>query len=385
MEQISSLDLHYLVKELKFLENQRLDTFYYSNEKIIFKIYVKTKGNFFLIISPGEYLYLNNEKDFISEKHFFSDYLRKYLKNSFVKKVQNVEKERILILELSKIKNNIEKTYKLIIEVFKPGNIILVNEEDTILNSLYKKRFKDREILVNQKYEFPPLNKIELNKELIKDKESKLVKFLAKEFNLGGRYSEELIIRLKLDKNKLVKNLNDKEIEKIKIELKNIYDYDLDPRIIKNEKNEIIKFLPFYFFSLQKYNQEKLNSFSEAVKLYFNQFNRVKNKKEEEINKKIKSLKKRLDILYKQKDNIIKEYEKYNNIGNKIYENYNYIEKLIKLGKKLEDNEIDNKDLSKGIEKLKEKYFEFTKNEIELIKFIKKIDRKEKYLEVSDK
>lgn len=385
MEQISSLDLHYLVKELKFLENQRLDTFYYSNEKIIFKIYVKTKGNFFLIISPGEYLYLNNEKDFISEKHFFSDYLRKYLKNSFVKKVQNVEKERILILELSKIKNNIEKTYKLIIEVFKPGNIILVNEEDTILNSLYKKRFKDREILVNQKYEFPPLNKIELNKELIKDKESKLVKFLAKEFNLGGRYSEELIIRLKLDKNKLVKNLNDKEIEKIKIELKNIYDYDLDPRIIKNEKNEIIKFLPFYFFSLQKYNQEKLNSFSEAVKLYFNQFNRVKNKKEEEINKKIKSLNKRLDILYKQKDNIIKEYEKYNNIGNKIYENYNYIEKLIKLGKKLEDNEIDNKDLSKGIEKLKEKYFEFTKNEIELIKFIKKIDRKEKYLEVSDK
>jgi len=411
MEQLSQIDINYLIKEYKFLNNSRIDNFYFSNNKYIIKIYVKTKGNYYLTISPGKYIYLTNEKNFTSEKNNFIDYLRKYLRDSKLTNIEQIENERILIINIEKhiekindgekkeIKDKETKNYKLIIELFKPGNIILTTENLKILNSIVKKEFKDRAIKTNLEYELPPNKEITL-KNLIKlattnlrkeEKEQKkqenniqnekIGKILAKHFNLGGKYSNEILAITNIPKEKKLVELNEEEINKLEKKLIYIKNKEIEPFLVynieynnkndnitdniinKNNENEPTVFIPFKFKSLNSYILKKTNSFNEAVKIYYSKIDREKNKQEEELQKEINKLKKRLQILKNQKEENIKLYENYTNIGNKIYENYSLTEKLIKLGQLLEENkEITDKGL------------------IELKKQIKTINKKEKYI-----
>ena len=45
---------------------------------------------------------------------------------------------------------------RLILELFGEGNIILADEEGKILQALFFKRMRDRNIVRNEIYQFPP-------------------------------------------------------------------------------------------------------------------------------------------------------------------------------------------------------------------------------------
>ncbi|MDA3855642.1 MAG: NFACT family protein [Candidatus Woesearchaeota archaeon] len=333
MKQISSLDLYYLVREFKILENQRIDSFYFESGTFYIKVYVKQKGNKYLTNKVSKFIYLGNEKKDSSTPPNFIQYLRKYLKNAFIETIEQMENERILKIIITK-KNEKEEmdTFYIFIELFSNGNVILTDENLNIKNSLTKKTYKDRSIKVHEKYELPPQKEISifnLDKEkfisMFEKEDLEIVKFLATRFGIGGKFAEEVCFKAKIDKN--AKDLKPEEFNNLIENLKKLPNEEVKSYgVYKNE--ELIDFIPFDFSSII-YHKKEFTNFNDVIKTYFEHFLDEADKHEEELKKELEKLKRRLKTQQKQKEMVLKDYEKYNEIGNKIYEHYSLIEELL--------------------------------------------------------
>jgi len=115
--------------------------------------------------------------------------LRKYISGGKVLAIHQHGLERILIFDIGK--SNL--VYRLIIELFDEGNLILTDENFRIIKPLRHHRFKDREIVPNAVYELSstdPTASLENLTNLIKNDTRDLVRSLAMGAMLGGTYAE---------------------------------------------------------------------------------------------------------------------------------------------------------------------------------------------------
>ena len=110
--------------------------------------------------------------------------------------------DRILHIELSKK----EGSFTIIIELFKNGNILLVNQENNILIPLKRQQWTHRMIQIGKPYTPPPtqINPFDLKQEtfqnLLNTSTVDIVRTLAVELNFGGLYAEEICLRAKIEK-----------------------------------------------------------------------------------------------------------------------------------------------------------------------------------------
>ncbi len=352
MKQISSLDLYFLTLEFKEkLENSRIESFYYEKEIFYIQLYTKKDANLYLTNKVSKYIFMAKEKVAMSEPKNFVQYLRKYLKNAHIKSINQVENERIINLELEyKDPETKEvKIYYLILELFANGNVILTDKDMIILNSLEKKKFKDRVIMVTDKYELPPqkeLNlfnpKLEILEKELKESDLSIVKFLAIKFGIGGKFAEEICILSEIDKNLDSNKLNSKQIEKITLNLSQIIKTPLQAYNILDENDLVTDFIPFDFKSITD-KKEKKKSFNDAIKNYFEIASiQTTDQKEKEYEKELAKLVNRLKKQEEQRNEIYTDYDKLNGIGNKIYEEFALLEELI--------NQINTASKEKGWE-----------------------------------
>ncbi len=215
---LSSIELAALANELQFLVKGRLTNIYHPQEKeLLFQIHVPNQGKQLLKIIPGKWLCLTQRKEITVKPSSFCMQLRKYLENASIRSLQQKDSERIIIFELEK-----EKKYFLIIELFSKGNVVLTDEQHTIIGVLEQQVWKDRAVKPGQKYIFPP---IEVNWKTLTEKKlweifhksgkRNLATSLATEIGLGGVYSEELCTRAGISKEVLPQEINDKEAKEI--------------------------------------------------------------------------------------------------------------------------------------------------------------------------
>ncbi|MDD1673514.1 MAG: NFACT family protein, partial [Methanomicrobiales archaeon] len=122
----------------------------------------------------------------------FAMFLRKYLEGGKVLSVDQFGIERIFYFDIGKR----DQIYRLIIELFDEGNVILCQENGTILLPLWHHRFRDRLVVKNALYSRTGRDCTELGREefraLVKNRDTSLVKVLAVECMLGGQYAEEV-------------------------------------------------------------------------------------------------------------------------------------------------------------------------------------------------
>ena len=355
MKQISSLDLFFLTKEFKDFENSRIENFYFSDGVFYIKFYKKSLGNFFLTNKLSKWIFIKNskEEELDYSNYPFISFLKKNFKNSFIEEIQNIENERILKLKISKKENNDKiKIYYIFIEIFSNGNIVLCDKELNIINLFFKKNFKDRILRVKEKYFFPPkklfsifnLEKQKI-KNFLKTNENIIGSFVAKDFGVGGKFSDEILFLSNIEKNKKCYELKNEEIEKLLINIKKILEKKTNSFIIKNEKeNLIIDFFPFKFENINLKEDEfflQSNSFNDSLILYFEKFSKKIDIKEKIFLDEIKKLENRILILEKQKNTIERDYEKFNSFGNKIYENFDLIKNI------LEKKDFENSKIKK--------------------------------------
>jgi len=153
---LSSLDIAVLTAELDMmLKDSRISNIYQLNGKILLLNLRKPKGiRENLLIQAGRRLHITT---YVFEKPLkppdFCMALRKYLRNGRIKKIQQHDFERIVEL----IVESKAREYRLVVELFGEGNIILVNSDNKILHALTYRRMKDRNIIRSEIFKYPPL------------------------------------------------------------------------------------------------------------------------------------------------------------------------------------------------------------------------------------
>jgi len=329
---ISSLELYYLVRELKVIENSKIDRIYNpkNNPKELTIIcHVTGQGKTLLkVMLPGIML-LDDSKDASDVQTGFGMMLRKYLEGARLKLIEQKDFERVVTLIIES-KNGTEiSIYYIIIELFSKGNIIFCDEKFKILNILEEQTWKDRTLKRNETYIYPKsrINTLHVNEEEFRSqlgnsgKES-LVKSLAITFNLGGTYSEELCILSKVDKSKNVKELSDKEYNLL---YKNLV-LLLHKEIEANECEGNI--FPFNLESFKDKEKKTYKTFSEAIRENYDIIKHAESKKDS--SKNVEKIQNVIDEQLKILDECEKGYQENQAKAELIYAKYQEIDIILK-------------------------------------------------------
>ncbi|MEM3475399.1 MAG: ribosome rescue protein RqcH [Candidatus Bathyarchaeia archaeon] len=290
---MTSYDISVIVKELKEkIVNKKIDNIYQLNEKtFLFKL-KPNQAN--LLIEVERRIHLTNfEFNIPKEPAVFCKNLRNHIRGGIIKDITQHEFERIVILRLN-IKN---ERKALIVELFKRGNLILLNEENNkIILALYYAKMKDRTISPGSEFKFPPstgVSPLNLNLNMLKAFENEFLKdALLKILAIGKLYVKEILTRVELNENIKVNEVSNEELEKVIYEAKNL-DSKIEPCIVKNSNGNYIDVTPFPLKIYMDFEKEFKKSFNEAADEYFSKLiiEEIEFKQKFEFEKKLQTLK----------------------------------------------------------------------------------------------
>ncbi len=351
--EITSLELHFLVREFQKIKKAKIDQIYQERENFLFQLYDTKLGKLYLRIILPSLIYLSETKrKYKTDKFGLS--LRKHINNSWIQKIEQVGFERILKFELS-FKNSV---YCLYVELFNPGNIILCNEGGKIVVAKEYKSFGSRVLRPNKDYKYPKteFNFLEidehgLNKLLEGSEKNSIVITLAVNLGLGGLYAEELCAIAEIDKKK--SSLEKKEIIRLYNAIKEIRGKKISPGTYY-EKNSVLEIVPFPLKQYETKKFEEKQTFSKAISEY-NNIRLRKEKKKEKKNKYDKEKEKIEGIIKtqtKQIQGLKKSHKSNKEKGEAIYENYTKLEEIISEIRKVSPKDVEKK--IKDIKKVKE-------------------------------
>lgn len=347
-KQLSSIDLHYLLKELEILKDSRIDKIYHPEKGLlVFSLYKTNAGKKLLRIEIGKALFIAEEKEQYEEILGFGQLLRKHLDGYFLVDIEQLKPERIIKITL-KTK---EETKCLYIEFFGKGNVILCNEHDAIINALEHHEFRERVVKPKLKYVYPIMsyNLFDLEENSLSNlfknsKKDSLVTSLATELGLGGLYSEEVCLLSNIDKNTNPKNIDEKQIHLIVTSIKKIINNKIDAKAIFDENNNVIDVVPFDLKYYEKHKKQEFKTFSETVSYFYSQF---KEMKESVADRKIKELQRIIETQKQTIEELRKEEHELRHKGELIYHNYSLIKEVLdeinKASKKYSWKEIKEK------------------------------------------
>jgi len=328
MKALSSIELHFLEKELQKLVGAKIDKIFQPAKKELL-LQLHKQGKVLLHVLP-ELIWTTQTKQAMPESiSGFCAFLRKKLNQTRLKSVQQLKPERVLLFIFEKV-----ETYRLIFELFGNGNIIICDKDGKILAATEMRIWKDRAIKPGEHYKLPKseYDVFTINQEdfvnVFAESELNISKTLATTLGIGGLYAEEVCIRANIQPNKL--NITKEEGILVFQSLQELLNETPKPCIVmKDEK--IIDIVPI---KLEKYGllkQKDFESFSTAIdevispKLGAEQKSQAEvayEKQIEKVNRMIEMQKKNMVKLEKNiKDNQKK--------GEYIYESYQELHKLI--------------------------------------------------------
>lgn len=217
-KEMSSFDVRSIVTELASLEGAHMDKIHHWGAgNVLFRLNVQGQGKTELLFEDRKWLYCPSKKpETPTMPTTFASYLRKYIDNARVGKVEQVGFDRIVTMELSKSDGD----YLLIFEMFGGGNVLLVRD-GIIQNCLVQKTLKDRktrpgEPYVMPKSRFDPTRSTEADfLSSFRASDADAVRTLATSVNLGGQYSEEVCTRVGLDKSTPSKDVDDATVSRM--------------------------------------------------------------------------------------------------------------------------------------------------------------------------
>ena len=359
-ESMDAFDIMAVVNELKEFEGEYIKKIYQKNDEI----FIKLKKDIF--IKNGKWICITKHREEMEYPPTFAMVLRKYLGNGIIKKIYQYDFDRIIIIEVAK-----EKIYRLIIELIPNGNVILVDENNIIINSLFQQKWSRRIIKPNREYVFPPSKKnpFELSFEEFKEifKEKDAVRAIVKNLGIGGKWAEEICSMAGIDKKTPVDKLDEEKIKKLYDSMQNILEKfrknDIQPVIIDS-----IDILPFPISKYEKMPVKKFSSMNEALdEFYFNFLFKKDEETEEEkgriirqINQQKEAIKKFIEMekkFRKEADAIFSNFEKVDDaIKKRDFVEFNYPKAVIELSHGNEKLSVEIDINKSAIENAQEKY-----------------------------
>lgn len=324
-DEIKSLELKYLSEELKQINGSRVDNIYQLGKEFYFAFYKRGGEKLLLRILLPNFIYLSSEKpEFPESPTQFCSILRKFLKNTFLQSVEQLESERILRLEFES-KENRNIVY---IELFSRGNLVLCDSENRIMHAVDYHRWSERNINRNEIYRIPQrvnifrISSEELNS-LLKENNAEIVRFLARNLGLGSTYAEELCLISGIDKNK--KSIDDNESTAIYDSLRELVNMKSEPHLVY-EQDRIVDCVPFRLRYYENLKQERIDSFSTGLEKVFSGF---VPKKRDESEIRMDKLKRIIENQEKHMQELEQSIAENTRKAESIYENYTLIKGII--------------------------------------------------------
>ena len=334
--ELSSFDIYALVSELQELSESHIKKSYQLSKD---EILIKLSGT-----ETKKQLYAKNES-FLCETSqeletptrpsTFAMTLRKYLANGKLVSVEQLGFDRIIKIGIQKK----EGIFYLIFELFKNGNIILLNPEEIILLPFRIQHWAHRTIKPHQPYIPPPepVNPFSLTYESFKKhlKESKkdTVRTLAVELNMSGTYAEELCLQASVPKNQQAAELDETSckqlFENLQHLLQHFQSHELDPHLII-ENEQPIDVIPFPLQTYAKKQQEPVKTFNYGLRTFIQRQTKEEPQTISPWEKKRQKIKRKLNqqqqsIKTFQQEITIKKQE-----GDLLYLHYQTVEDILK-------------------------------------------------------
>ncbi len=247
----------------------------------------------------------------------FAMFLRKYISGGKVLAIRQHGLERILIFDIGKG----QRVYRLIIELFDEGNVILADENYTIIKPLRHHRFRDREIVPNATYTFgtDPTSSVDVMAAMMKTDDRELVRFLAIGCMLGGTYAEYICRKTGLDKTLPASSANPEAVFEAVQDLLSQVMHAPDPVISKKHCE------PVNIWGGQ--DSQHFRTFSEALEAFYPLTKAEKKTAEAQpkLNREERILKYQKSAIKRFEEKI----EKTESVVAALYENYQFVSAVI--------------------------------------------------------
>jgi predicted ribosome quality control (RQC) complex YloA/Tae2 family protein len=279
-KEFSSFDVAVAVHELKeAIMNSRVNNIYQFDAKtLLFKLHKTDCPPLRLVMEAGRRLHLTAyalEPPYVPPA--FCMALRKYLRGAWIANVEQYEFERIVTVYF-KTKTGV---MRLILELFGEGNIILAGEKGEILQALIFKRMRDRNILRNEIFQFPPssgenpfkVTREELEQALRDFGDMEVVRVMARFLGVGGIYAEEILLRANIEKTKQCNALTESEVgaifDGLQSLLSTVSSFKTEPNIVLAEDGSFLDAVPFKLKRYKALRSQPYSSFNEALDEFY--------------------------------------------------------------------------------------------------------------------
>lgn len=223
--ELSSLDLHYVVQELQYLQGGKIEKIFQSDANkrdLLFIIYSQPRINLRFLL-PGVIAAAKEKPNYPQSPPGFAMFLRKYLGGTRITAVRQRGFDRIMEIDLASKTDS----YTLLIELIPPGNMLLLDKEMRIINLIENQQFKDRQLRGRQPYIAPPpsfdikdATEAGIAERIAVSTRDTIVTTLAIHLGLGGVYAEEVCARAGIAKHR--NDLSNAEVKLIAHQVKEI-------------------------------------------------------------------------------------------------------------------------------------------------------------------
>ena len=312
-----------------------------ANDEIRINLFVYNKGRDNLVIEAGKRAHMSQHlRPSPKLPQSFPMMLRKHIMAGRITFVKQYDFDRIL--EIGVVRGGVETV--LVVELFSPGNIVLLDSERKIILPMKPVTFKGRRIRSGEVYQYPEaqISPVDAGPEALQEvfsqSDADIVRTIATRFNLGGVLAEEVCLRSGVKKTELAKEVSFEAIGSIIASLKDVFNPllsgDLKPCVIKKEvKGEMQPFdvQPFELDIYKDHKKESLPTFNSALDEFFGKISaesvqeQVTAVKKEKVNVFERRLQKQEAAIEK----FSKDGEKQTLIAEKIYAHYVEVEEVV--------------------------------------------------------
>ncbi len=370
-KEMTSADVAALALELSSGETSIIDAkiakiYQPAENEIRINLFIYNKGRDNLVIEAGKRAHMSQHlRPSPKIPQSFPMLLRKHIMGGRITYVRQYDFDRIL--EMGIVRGGIDTV--LVVELFSPGNIVLLDSERKIILPMKPVTFKGRRIRSGETYQYPEaqISPIEAEAQELESvfsgSDADVVRTIASKFNVGGVLAEEVCARSGINKEESSKDIGTEGIEIIIKALKSLFkpllSGNLKPCLVKkNIKDEEKAFdvLPFELDIYKENEKEYFQTFNAALDAFFGKKVAESTQKEAIAVKKEKVdiFERRLRKQQEAIENFAKDAEKQTIVAEKIYAHYVEIEEIIKILKHARENGYSWNDIKSILKKARD-------------------------------
>jgi len=318
--QLTSLDLSILMDDFQKLEDGHVQKVYQRDDELTIEVYVGGEGKERLLIGTSYAFLSKYKRDNPMTPPGFAMELRKHLGR--IDEIKQRGFDRILELTSGDV--------KLICEIFGKGNFILL-KDNKIIGALRQEEWADRSIVVGEEYKYPgrAADPREMDDYIENISEGEIVRGIASDLSLGGKYAEEICSRAGINKSTEKEDLSADQKKRLNEEIEEILTGDRAPRIYKDGR-ELKRASPFPLQEYSDCEEDEFDSFSYALDEFFyrREQRKEERKKREAFREKKDGLMRQKEQMERKIEGLKKSSEQKREGAESIYEHYQLLDRI---------------------------------------------------------